>query len=182
MAAITLLQQNPSNYQQNTWSAGNSWAMLQNVYNDIVSLNIVAASVTGNNVFTKPIIQSNTAVAINSTGAGTLAVVTSGVLAGRITSTSAAAVALTLDSVANIVAAAAVLGVTLGAGSELYFWVDNTAGANTITVAVDSGATIAVITPAITGGATLTVSTANAVAKFCLYLTSTTAAKLLRLV
>ena len=59
------------------------------------------------------------------------------------------------------------------------FFVDNSAGANTVTVAVNTG--ITVNTPAITGGATLTVSTANAVGQFRLVFTSATAAKLLRI-
>lgn len=121
-------------------------------------------------------------IAINTTGAGTLAVVTSGVLAGLITSTSASGVTVTMDSVANLLTAAAAVGVTLGAGSNIQFMIDNSGGANTVTLAVDSGATIAVATPAITGGATLTVSTANKVGLFNLYLTSVTAGTLSRIV
>lgn len=130
----------------------------------------------------KSLVQNHTGIAIATTAAGTLAVVTSGLVAGLITSTSAAAVTLTLDSVANIITAFATAGVTIVAGTNLQFLVDNTAGANTITVAVDSGATIAVCTPAITGGATLTVSTANAIALFNLYIATTTTGKLSRII
>ena len=103
-------------------------------------------------------------------------------MAGAIKTTSAAAVTLILDSVANIVTSFATAGVTLGAGSVVTFIVDNTGGANTVTVQVDGGATIAVATPVITGGATLTISTANKVGVFQLYLSSATAATLSRLV
>ncbi len=128
------------------------------------------------------VLEKHTGVAINTTAAGTLAVVTSGVIAGLITSTSAAAVAVTLDSVANIIAAFTAAGKPApAAGSWIDFAIDNSAGANTVTLAVDAGPTIAVVTPAITGGATLTVSTANAIGFFRLYFTSATAAKLYRI-
>lgn len=139
------------------------------------------ATIGGSLVAQAAIVSKHTGVAINTTGAGTLAVVTSGVVAGLITSTSAAAVTVTLDSVANMIAAFAAVGVTIGAGTLLEFYVDNSAGANTVTVAVDGGATLAVTTPAITGGATLTVTTANVVGKFGIYITTPTAGKLLRL-
>lgn len=139
------------------------------------------ANIAGILVTAQAVITNRTGVAINTTGAGTLTVVTSGVVAGLITSTSLAGVTVTLDSVANMVTAFATAGVTLAAGSMIEFLVDNSGGSSTVTVAVDSGATLAVTTPAITGGATLTVSTANVVGKFGIYLTSTTAGKLLRL-
>lgn len=123
-----------------------------------------------------------TGVAINSTAAGTLTVVKSGLVAGLITSTSAADVTITLDSVANIITAFATAGVTLSTGSRIEFLVDNSQGANTVTVAVDAGTTIAVATPAITGGATLTVSTANKIGLFSLYLTSATTGILSRII
>lgn len=127
-------------------------------------------------------IRKMTATAVNSTGAGTLAVVTAGVLGGLISSTSAAGVTVTLDSVANMITAAGLLGVTLAAGSNIQFFVDNSAGSNTVTVAVDSGATLAVATPVITGGATLTIGTVNKIGLFNIYFTSATAGILSRII
>lgn len=139
------------------------------------------ATVGGSLVAQAAIVSKHTGVAINTTGAGTLAVVNSGVIAGLITSTSAAPVTVTLDSVANMITAFAAVGVTIGAGTLLEFYVDNSAGSSTVTVAVDAGTTLAVTTPVITGGATLTVSTANVVGNFGIYITTPTAGKLLRL-
>lgn len=109
-----------------------------------------------------------TKTALNATGTLTAATLLSKV----ITSTSAAAVTGTLDTATN-------LGAALGAGqgTEFDFVVDNTAGANTFTVAVGTG--ITAITPVITGGATLTVAAGTA-GKFKLYFKSATAAILIR--
>lgn len=92
-----------------------------------------------------------------------------------ITSTSAAAVTITLPSAASI------WKVVGGGevGSTLDFVVDNSAGANTVTVAVGSG--IVVATSAITGGAVLTVSTANKVGTFRLLKVASGNTKLIRL-
>lgn len=138
--------------------------------------------VGGTLVTSKGNVENHTGVPINTTGAGTLSVVTSGVIAGLITSTSAAAVTVTLDSVANIITAFAAAGVTITTGSQIKFIIDDSQGANTVTLAVDAGTTIAVATPAITGGATLTVSTANKIGLFSLYLTSATTAILSRVI
>lgn len=123
----------------------------------------------------KPVYK-HTGVACNTTAAATLAVVESGVLAGLMTSTSAAAVTITLPSAAVLLAA---VGATTGSWYD--FAIDNTAGANNVTLAVDAGATIAVITPAITGGNNLVVSVANGIGTFRLYWDSATTAKLMRL-
>lgn len=93
---------------------------------------------------------------------------------GYFTSTSAAGVTLTLDTAANIATAIGAVG-----GTMMDFYVDNTAGANTVTVAVGSGITAA--TPVVTGGGTLTVSVANAIGVFRLVFSSATVAKLFRL-
>lgn len=140
------------------------------------------ANIAGFIVSGKPRIGNLTAVAINTTGAGTLAVVTSGVFAGLITSTSAAGVTVTLDSVANMITAAGLLGLTLGAGSNIQFYVDNSLGSSTVTVAVDSGATLAVATPVLTGGAILTCSTSNKIGLYNIFFTSTIAGILSRLI
>lgn len=139
-------------------------------------------TIGGELVTSKLLVANHTAVPINTTGAGTLAVVTSGVIAGLITSTSAAAVTITLDSVANMIAAFSAVNVAITTGTNIQFIIDNSQGANTVTLAVDSGATIAVATPAITGGATLTISTANKIGLFNLYLTSATTAILSRVI
>jgi hypothetical protein len=137
---------------------------------------------TGSVITNTVLVENRTLTAVATTAAATLTVVKAGLVAGGFSSTSAAAVAITLDSVANIISSFSTAGITLAAGSNIQFIVDNSAGANTITVAVDSGATIAVATPVITGGATLTISTANKIALFNLYLTSTTAGILSRII
>lgn len=109
-------------------------------------------------------------IAINATSVATAEQLAVGV----ITSTSAAATSITLPT-------ATLLAAELGAvrGTRFQFVIDNSAGANTVTVIVGAG--ITVNTPAITGGATLTISTANAVGIFEIVFTSTTAAKILRI-
>lgn len=119
----------------------------------------------------KPIIrQPGTAKAVNTTGA-----ITAAELAGGfITSTSAATVTATLPT-------AALLATQLAAvrGTIFEFVVDNSAGANTVTVAVNTGITVG--TTALTGGDSLTVSTAQVVATFRLVFTTTTTAILRRI-
>lgn len=111
-----------------------------------------------------------TATAVNVTGAISAAQLAT----GYITSTSAAAVTANLPT-------ATLLATALGAsaGTSFEFIVDNSGGANTVTIAVNTGITAA--TPVITGGATLTVTTANAIGIFRLVFTSATAAKLFRI-
>jgi hypothetical protein len=140
--------------------------------------------VTGQLAVTKNVVLNHTPykAATDTTAGWTLTEVKTGLVAGTIKTTSAAAVTLILDSVANIITAFATAGVTLTTGSNIQFFVDNTTGANTVTVQVDGGATIAVATPVITGGATLTVSTANKVGLFNLYLQSATVGILSRVI
>lgn len=109
-------------------------------------------------------------VQINATATATAAQVAS----GYITSTSAAAVALTLPT-------ATALGQAINAvkGSILDLYIDNTGGANTITVALGVGITV-LATPVITGTDTLTISTANGLGGFKFVFTSATTAKLIR--
>lgn len=93
---------------------------------------------------------------------------------GFFTSTSAATVTLTLPTATDA-------GTALGAGkgTSFDFIVDNSAGANTVTVAVNTG--IVAATPVITGGGTLTVSVANGIGVFRLVFTSATTARLFRI-
>jgi len=100
-------------------------------------------------------------------------------LTGVITSTSAAAVALQLPTVTNINTALALAGIVTVRGTVLNFIVDNSAGANTVTVGINTGITVA-SAYVITGGGTLTVSTANAVGSFSLVYITTTTAKIFR--
>lgn len=117
-------------------------------------------------------VQSPKATALNTTAAATSAAMVAAIYSGLITSTSAAAVTLTLPT-------ATILGAKLGArqGMTKEFIVDNSAGANTATVAVATG--ITVITAVVTGSDTLTVA-AGAVGIFRLYFVSATVAKLSR--
>lgn len=116
------------------------------------------------------IVQRHTTFAVNTSAT----VAAANMLKGYFTSTSGAAVTLTLDTAANI-------GTAIGAvaGTQIDFFVDNTSGANTVTVAVAAG--ITAMTPVITGGATLTVSVANAIGHFRLYFSSASVAKLARI-
>lgn len=97
------------------------------------------------------------------------------VLGGIVATTSAAATTLTLPAAADVAAAIP----DLAAGASFDLIIDNSQGANTVTLAVATGFTVS--TPAITGGDTLTVSKANAVGLFRFFFTSTTAAKIYRI-
>ena len=89
-------------------------------------------SVTGNITTTTANVQKRTASAINSTATATAAQV----LGGLITSTSAAATTITLPPVADLVTATGA-----AQGTTIEFVVDNSAGANTVTIAVGTGMT-----------------------------------------
>ncbi len=126
----------------------------------------------GNNAPVKAPIYRTTATAINATATVTAAQLAGGLL----TSTSAAATTMTLPT-------ATLLGTQLKAsqGTSFKFYVDNTAGANTVTVAVGSG--IVAAAPVITGGATLTVaaSATQGIGIFEIVFSSATAAVLYRI-
>lgn len=92
--------------------------------------------------------------------------------AGRITSLSAAPVTLTLPS---LPLAMTLLGAAKG---DIYnFIVDNTLGANIVTVAVSAG--ITVITAVVTGSDNLAVGVGS-IGYFKLYFNTSTTAKLIR--
>lgn len=118
-----------------------------------------------------PNIKRGVETAINSTGSVTAAQL----VGGLITSTSAAATVITLPTATNLAAA---LGATQGTYFD--FEVDNSNGANSVTLQVASG--IQAITPAITGGGSLVVSTANLIGHFRITFTSATTAIIARLV
>lgn len=116
------------------------------------------------------IVRRPSPVAIDATATATV----DQILSGYITSTSAAATSITTPTATALAAA-------LGAqkGTSFDFMIDNSAGANTVTLVLDGS--ITVNTPAITGGAALTVSVANAIGTFRVVFTSTTAAKIFRI-
>lgn len=93
--------------------------------------NAITEQTSGSGItLSKAIIQQNTATAINTTATVTAAQLAGGLL----TSTSAAAVTMTLPT-------ASLMATQIGAtqGTVFEFVVDNSAGANTVTVAVGSG-------------------------------------------
>ncbi len=116
------------------------------------------------------IVRRPSPVAINSTATATV----DQILSGYITSTSAAATTITTPTATALAAAFNAVR-----GTSIDFMIDNSAGANTVTLALD--ASITVNTPAITGGATLTVSVANAIGTFRIIFTSATTAKIFRI-
>lgn len=162
----------------NTWGAFS----LETVASDAVSSSTTNSNLTlsGNGtgfvvandylVANQSVTQKHSPVAINATATATAAQVHAGV----ITSTSAAAVALTLPT-------ATALGTELGAVQGTWFdlAVDNSAGANTVTVTMNTG--ITAITAVLTGGATMTVAS-GVVGIFRIYFTSATVAKIARIV
>lgn len=103
------------------------------------------------------------AVAINATATATVQQITS----GTITSTSAAPTTITTPTATEIATAK-----NATQGTVMYFNVDNSAGASTVTLALGTGITI------ITGTVLTVVS--GAVATFKLYFTSATTAKIAR--
>lgn len=116
-------------------------------------------------------VKNHTASAINATATATA----SQLKTGLVTSTSAAAVALTLPTAAELLAG---LGEGVARGSWFDFAVDNSVGSNTVTVTASASITAA--TAVVTGGATLTVSS-GAVGLFRVYFVSATAAKIYRI-
>lgn len=113
-------------------------------------------------------------VAIATTALGTVATITEGIQAGLITSTSAAAVTLTLPTATQL---ATSIGATQG--TTVDFIVDNSAGSNTITVVVATGITVGTVS--ITGSGDLTVSTVEVMGWFRIYFTSATTAIIRRI-
>lgn len=130
----------------------------------------------GANVPIKAPIRKSTATAINATATVTATQLKGGLL----TSTSEAAVTMTLPT-------ATLIGTALNAeqGTTFDFYVDNTAGANTVTVAVGSGIVAAKQTG--TGNTandvllTVAASSTVGVGLFRLYFKSATAAILYRI-
>ena len=112
------------------------------------------------------VVQERTAVAHDVTATLTVADIEK----GFITSTSAAAVGLTLPDAADF---------GRDAGNSIEFMVDNSAGANTITVSMGTG--ITAVTAVVTGSDTMTVAS-GAVGTFRIFFTSPTVAKIARII
>lgn len=144
--------------------------------NTVTASQIITDSITektaGSGVrILKAITRGYTTFAVNATAS----VAAADFNKGYFTSTSAAAVTLTLPT-------ATALATQIGAvqGTIFDFFVDNSAGANTVTVAVNTGITV-LSSVVITGTDTLTVSTGNGVGAFRLIFTSATTANIIRM-
>lgn len=131
--------------------------------------------------------QSPYTAGTDTTAGWTLAAVKTGLIAGIIKSTTVAGVTITLDSIANIITAFAAAGYTLVTGSSVEFILDNSQGANTLTLAVDSGTTITAAKQVSSGDSavsallTVAASAGASVGKFSIYITSATTGTLFRL-
>ncbi len=112
-----------------------------------------------------------TAAAINVTGNATAAQM----LGGAITSTSAAAVAITTPTATAIMALISGGGI----GTQFDLAIDNSQGANTVTLTLDASITAPV--GAVTGGNTLTITTTHKVGIFRFYFTGATTAVVYRI-
>lgn len=128
----------------------------------------IASKGTGVLAINKPVATHTTKAAINATATATAAEVAT----GYITSTSAAATVITLPTGTDLGAA---LGASQGYVHELY--IDNTAGANTVTIAVAVNGILSALAAAEAGGSgLLTVpSGVTGQARFTLMFSSATA-------
>ncbi len=152
--------------------AGTTITATTGIITDSITEKTSGAGITAS----KAIIQKRTATAVNTSATVTAA----NVLAGLFTSTSGAAVTLTLPTATALGTAG-----TLVQGTSVDFVVDNTAGANTVTVAVGSGIVAAkqtssgdtAVDPLLTVAASSTVG----IGVFRLVFSSATAAVLFRI-
>lgn len=152
------------NQGPNTWPTPREKQHLSSLVSDIETLANNEQNILTSNL-TIP-----TPNAINSTGTATVVQM----LGGVITSTSAAATSITTPTATAILAA--IQGGAVGTAFNLV--VDNSQGANTITIVLDGSITAPV--GAITGGNTLTVTTTHKVGIFKIYFTSPTTAVIFR--
>ncbi len=111
-------------------------------------------------------------VAINTTATATAA----DIITGYIASTTAAAVNITLPTATDISTA---LGSSVGQGTSFEFSVENTGGSNSVTLVAGTG--ITVHAPIISGTDNLIITPTNAIGRFRLVFTSTSAAKIFRI-
>lgn len=122
-------------------------------------------------IFNNAITRKNTLSAIDATAVATAAEVAGGV----ITSTSVAATTITLPDTTAL--RLQLLGLLSGPGSFFDFFIDNSAGANTVTLVEGAGMTTA---SALTGGNDLTIA-AGEVANFRVYFKTATTSNLARI-
>lgn len=154
-----------------TWVAANLYN--QSAASFVASTSVSTPSLTSNTTdieIEKNIIQHRVGAAIDVTDTATVIEIQNGL----ITSTSAAAVALTLPTATDLATALSAVQ-----GTSVDFMVDNSAGANTVTVTVNTG--ITAVTAVVTGGDTLTVAS-GAVGTFRIFFTSATVAKIARII
>lgn len=152
------------------------WETIDVTIGDDAAFSTLVTNTIGGNdeqlqIISNPSLSKGAGVAIDATATATAA----DVVGGLITSTSAAAVALTLPSATAIATEAG----GLGRGGSLEFFVDNSQGANTVTVTLPGS--ITAVTAVVTGSATLTVAS-GAVGVFRLIFLSGTAAKIARMI
>jgi hypothetical protein len=136
----------------------------------VLDIKTTGLEITGNLKTTTTIVTKRTGVAINADATATAA----NIMGGLITSTSGAATAITLPSVADLVTASGA-----AQGTTIDFVVDNSAGANTVTVAVGVGMTASGF-PA-TNTLTVPASATVGIAGFRIAFMSGTAATLTRI-
>ena len=149
--------------------------------NDITDGNITTADLTvtdslsvgGNTEVTGKLVtgvvtENHTASAINATATATAAQLATGL----VTSTSASATSITFPTATSLLTA-----IEGAVGTEFTLIVDNSAGANTVTMI--ASATITAATAVVTGGATLTIAS-GATGIFKIYFPSLTTAKVYR--
>ena len=143
--------------------------------------NLSANGAGANKILAATAINATISAATNAT---TLATVNNALWGGLITSTSAAAVTITLPTTAQLVTYLATLGITVAAGYSFSFVVDNTAGANTVTLAVAAGTTAAKQVSsgdtAVDALLTIAATAGGGVGYFTMYFTSATVSTLFR--
>lgn len=154
---VTILASN------NAFTGINTFSNPTGVTTDTITANAASFIST-----TRALVQKRTTAAINSTATATAAQV----VTGYITSTSAAATTITLPTGTLLGAA---LGASQGTTHELY--IDNTAGANTVTIAVAANGILSALAAAVAASAGL-LTVPNGVtgqARFTLMFSSATA-------
>ncbi len=125
----------------NAFTGTNTFSNAAGVTTDTITANSASFISTS-----RALVQKRTTAAINSTATATAAQVAT----GYITSTSAAATTITLPTGTLLGAA---LGATQGTTHELY--IDNTAGANTVTIAVAANGILSALATAVGASAGL---------------------------
>ena len=129
---------------------------------------VTAITTSGNFINLNP-----TLVAINTSATATAA----NIVSGYITSSTAAAVTITLPTAAQI---ATSIGGTVSQGTSFEFSVENTGTTNAVTLAVGTGISVQ-MTPIITGSNNLIITAANNIGRFRLVFTSGMYAMLFRI-